>query len=133
MQHTRFTTVSVFAIIGVLTVGIVCSGVFVANCSVREIVPSITNPQEIRAFMATRIEHCGNADIVISLLGYVPNYKVPEVLTWRNVPWAALLPAFVLSEIKSALPMLVVGTAVLALVIGRRKKLGDKQTTEPQS
>jgi len=125
MQHTRFTIVGVFAIIGILIAGIVCSGVFVANCSVREVVPSITNPKEMRAFMATRIEHCGNTDIVISLVGYVPDYKAPEVLTWRNVPWAALLPAFVLSEIKSALPMLVVGTIVLALVIGRRKELGD--------
>jgi len=117
MQHTRFTIVGVFAIIGILIAGIVCSGVFVANSSVGE---------EVRAFMADRIEHCGNTDIVISLVGYVPDYKAPEVLTWRNVPWAALLPAFVLSEIKSALLMLVAGTIVLALVIGRRKKLGDR-------
>ena len=123
MQLTRFTSiVSVLAIIGVLIVGIVCSGVFVANCSVGEIVPSVTNSQEIRALMAIRIEHCGNTDMVIFFLGFAYDDKIPEVLTWRNVPWAALLSAFVLSELKSALPAIVVGSIVLALVITRRKK-----------
>ena len=126
MQHTKFTFIGIFAIIGILTVGIVCSGVFVANCSVGEIVPSITDSKEIRTFMATRIEHCGNTNMVIQFLGYVPNYEAPDVLTWREVPWAALLPAYMLSELKSALPVLVAGTVVLALVIGRRKKLGDR-------
>jgi hypothetical protein len=125
MQHTSFNIICTFAIIGILIVGIVCSGVFVANCSVGENVPSITNPKEVRAFMATQIEHRNNTDMVILFLGHVHDYKVPEVLTWRNVPWAALLPAFVLSELKSALPMLVVGTIALAFMIVRRKKSGE--------
>jgi|GEM_PF-2755558 len=112
MKTWRQYAIANIAVIGLLITGAVCSSIFVAN----------TDSEEVRTFMATRIERCGNADIVISLLGYVHDYKVPEVLTWRSVPWAALLPAFVLSELKTAFPVLAVGLTGLALVMMRRKK-----------
>jgi len=79
----------------------------------------------IRAFMAAQIERCGNTDTVIAFLGYVPDYKAPEVLTWRNVPWAALLPAFMLSELKTAfaigfqiyLPFLVLDMIISSVMV----------------
>ena len=104
--------ISLLAITGLLIAGIICSCIVVVTAK----------PEESRIFMATRIEHCGNTDIVISLLGYVRDYKVPDVLTWRSVPWSALVPAFVLSELKTAFPVLAVGLIGLALVSTRRKK-----------
>jgi hypothetical protein len=79
----------------VFCLGSVCYGVF--------FFAAITYPEEVRGFMATRIENCGNTDIVISFLGHIDEYAVPEVLTWRNVPWKALLPAFMLSELKNSM------------------------------
>jgi len=79
----------------------------------------------IRSFMAAQIERCGNTDTVIALLGYVPDYKAPEVLTWRNIPWAALLPAFMMSELKMAftigfqlyLPFLVLDMIISSVMV----------------
>jgi len=79
----------------------------------------------IRAFMAAQIERCGNTDTVLSFLGYIHDYKAPEVLTWRNVPWAALLPAFMLSELKTAftigfqiyLPFLVLDMIISSVMV----------------
>ena len=56
---------------------------------------------QIRQFMAERIERSDNTDIVISFLQSSPDHDVPEVLTWQHVPWAVLLPAYMLSELKS--------------------------------
>ena len=55
----------------------------------------------IRRFMAERIERYGCRDTVIAFLEHSHDYKAPEVLTWRNVPWSALLPGFALSELKA--------------------------------
>jgi len=79
----------------------------------------------VRAFMAAQIERCGNQDTVISLMGYIHNYQAPEVLTWRNVPWAALLPGFMLSELKTAfaigfqiyLPFLVLDMIISSVMV----------------
>jgi flagellar biosynthetic protein FliP len=80
----------------------------------------------IRTFMAAQIERCGNTDTVISLLGYVPDYKEPaEGPTWRNVPWAALLPGFMLSELKTAfcigfqiyLPFLILDMVISSVMV----------------
>jgi len=79
----------------------------------------------IRSFMAAQIERCGNTDTVIALLGYIHGYKAPEVLTWRNVPWAALLPAFMMSELKTAfvigfqifLPFLVLDMIISSVMV----------------
>ncbi|MDR3182185.1 MAG: flagellar type III secretion system pore protein FliP, partial [Planctomycetaceae bacterium] len=79
----------------------------------------------VRQFMAAQIERCGNTDTVLSMLGYIRDYKAPEVMTWRNVPWAALLPAFMLSELKTAfiigfqiyLPFLVLDMIVASVMV----------------
>ncbi|MDR0327277.1 MAG: flagellar type III secretion system pore protein FliP [Planctomycetaceae bacterium] len=79
----------------------------------------------IRTFMAAQIERTGNTDTVISLLGYIPDYKAPKTMTWRNVPWAALLPGFMLSELKTAfcigfqvyLPFLVLDMIISSVMV----------------
>ena len=79
----------------------------------------------IRQFMVAQIERCGNTDTVISLLGYIHDYKAPEPITWGNVPWAALLPGFMLSELKTAfvigfqvyLPFLVLDMIISSVMV----------------
>ena len=79
----------------------------------------------IRTFMAAQIERCGNTDTVLSFLGYIHEYKAPEHLTWRNVPWPALLPGFMLSELKTAfcigfqiyLPFLVLDMIISSVMV----------------
>ena len=58
-------------------------------------------------------------------LGYIPDYKAPETMTWRNVPWRALLPAFMLSELKTAfligfqiyLPFLILEMVIASVMV----------------
>ena len=80
----------------------------------------------IRTFMAAQIERTGNNDTVIELLGYVPGYKAPPGgPTWRNMPWSALLPGFMLSELKTAfcigfqiyLPFLVLDMIISSVMV----------------
>jgi flagellar biosynthetic protein FliP len=79
----------------------------------------------IRQFMASQIERCGNTDTVLTFLGYIKDYKAPEVMTWRNVPWAALLPGYMLSELKTAfvigfqiyLPFLVLDMVIASVMV----------------
>jgi flagellar biosynthetic protein FliP len=79
----------------------------------------------VRAFMAAQIVRCGNTDTVTSLLGYIHGYKAPETITWGNVPWAALLPGFMLSELKTAfaigfqiyLPFLVLDMIISSVMV----------------
>ena len=79
----------------------------------------------IRTFMAAQIVRCGNQDTVVSLLGYIHEYKAPEHMTWQNVPWAALLPGFMLSELKTAfcigfqiyLPFLVLDMIISSVMV----------------
>ena len=79
----------------------------------------------IRTFMAAQIERCGNSDTALSFLGYIHNYKKPETVTWGNIPWAALLPAFMLSELKTAfaigfqiyLPFLVLDMIISSVMV----------------
>ena len=79
----------------------------------------------IRAFMAAQIERCGNTDTVLTFLGYIHDYKAPQTITWRNIPWAALLPGFMLSELKTAfcigfqiyLPFLVLDMIISSVMV----------------
>jgi len=79
----------------------------------------------IRTFMAAQIERCGNQDTVLSFLGYIHEYKAPKDVTWRNIPWAALLPGFMLSELKTAfcigfqiyLPFLVIDMIIASVMV----------------
>ena len=105
-----------------LILGIICSTIIAVNWAVGKMAcPRSELP--IRQFMAERIEYSGNADTVVILLGYMPNYVAPEHLTWRNVPWAVLLPSYVLSELKSAFPLAVIalGFVGIALVMTRNR------------
>ncbi|MBI3469071.1 MAG: flagellar type III secretion system pore protein FliP [Planctomycetes bacterium] len=54
----------------------------------------------IRLFMSRQIERTGNSDDVWLFLQYVPGAPEPE--RYEDVPLQALLPAFMLSELKTA-------------------------------
>lgn len=54
----------------------------------------------LRRFMAMQIERTGNSDDVWLFMNYLPNEPTPS--TYDDVPLAALLPAFMLSELKTA-------------------------------
>ncbi|MBX3414593.1 MAG: flagellar type III secretion system pore protein FliP [Pirellulales bacterium] len=56
--------------------------------------------QPLRRFMAMQIERTGNSDDVWLFMNYLPNEPTPA--TYDDVPLAALLPAFMLSELKTA-------------------------------
>jgi len=54
----------------------------------------------IRRFMSAQIERTQNTDDVWLFMGYVPNHAAPK--SYDDVPLQALLPAFMLSELKTA-------------------------------
>jgi len=109
-------------LLSALILGIICTAALAANWFVGKMAcPQTELP--IRQFMAERIERSGNTGIVISFLMYMPNYNAPEVLTWRNVPWSALLPSYMLSELNAAFPfgVIALGAVGLVLVTTRRR------------
>ncbi len=77
----------------------------------------------VRRFMSLQIEHAGNRDDVWLFLRYLPDAKTPT--DYDEVPLAALLPAFMLSELKTAfligfqifLPFLVIDVIVAAVMV----------------
>jgi flagellar biosynthetic protein FliP len=77
----------------------------------------------IRRFMSLQIERAGNSDDVWLFLRYVPNASTPK--DYDDVPIAALLPAFMLSELKTAfligfkiyLPFLIIDMVVAAVTV----------------
>ena len=77
----------------------------------------------VRRFMSQQIERCGNSDDVWLFLEYLPNTPTPT--SYDDVPLQALLPAFMLSELKTAfligfqvyLPFLVLDL-VISSVLG---------------
>lgn len=79
----------------------------------------------IRQFMAEQIMRCGNTDDVLIFLQYIKDYKAPETMTWRTIPWRALLPAFMLSELKTSfligfniyLPFLVLDMVISSVMV----------------
>lgn len=56
--------------------------------------------QPVRRFMSMQIEATGNQDDIWLFLKYVPHSSEPQ--TYDDVPLSALLPAFMLSELKTA-------------------------------
>lgn len=56
--------------------------------------------QPVRQFMSQQIEETGNQEDVWLFMQYMPTSTQPE--TYDDVPLAALLPAFMLSELKTA-------------------------------
>lgn len=77
----------------------------------------------IRQFMAMQIDRCGNGEDVWLFLDHTPGAAEPE--DYDDVPLTALLPAFMLSELKTAfligfqiyLPFLVLDMVVSAVLI----------------
>ena len=87
---------------GIICLGIICFTVLAANWVFGKMKCGHVELQ-IRQFVAERIEHNGDSDIVLRLLKKVPDYCATEVVSWQNVPWAALLPGYVLSEFSTTL------------------------------
>jgi flagellar biosynthetic protein FliP len=79
----------------------------------------------IRKFMAEQIMRCHNTDDVKVFLRYIDNYTAPDEMTWKDIPWRALLPAFMLSELKTAfmigfqiyLPFLVLDMVIASVMV----------------
>ena len=82
-----------------------------------------TGKKPIRGFMIRQIEATGNTDDVYLFLGDDAGKK--EDLTWKEVPTQALIPAFVVSELKTAfligfrifLPFLVIDMLVASVLL----------------
>ena len=77
----------------------------------------------VRRFMAMQIERTGNTDDVHLFLDYLPKQSTPA--DYNDVPLAALLPAFMLSELKTAfligfqiyLPFLIIDMVVAGVMV----------------
>jgi len=77
----------------------------------------------IRKFMCSQIEKTGNEDDIWLFMEYIKD--VPPPATWQDVPWRALLPAFMLSELKTAfligfmifLPFLVLDMVIASVMV----------------
>ena len=77
----------------------------------------------MRQFMSAQIERTGNSDDVWLFLRYTPNAPTPQ--SYDEVPLTALLPAFMLSELKTAfligfqiyLPFLILDMVVSSVMI----------------
>jgi len=76
----------------------------------------------VRLFMSLQIERCGNTDDVWLFMEYAPDAPTPE--SYDDVPWRVLLPAFMLSELKTAfligfqiyLPFVIVDMVVASVM-----------------
>jgi len=81
----------------------------------------------IRRFMVLQIERCGNADDVYLFMSYLPDAPEPdeEGIDADDVPLRVLLPAFMLSELKTAfligfqiyLPFLIVDMVIASVTV----------------
>ena len=77
----------------------------------------------VRRFMSLQIERTGNHDAVWLFLSYLPKGPTPE--TYDDVPLTALVPAFVLSELKTAfligfqiyLPFVIIDLVVSSITV----------------
>lgn len=77
----------------------------------------------IRRFMSEQIERTGNRDDVWLLLSYAPDQPTPT--TYDDVPLEVLLPAFMMSELKTAfligfqiyLPFLIIDMVVASVMV----------------
>jgi flagellar biosynthesis protein FliP len=77
----------------------------------------------LRGFMSRQIERCGNSDDIWLFMEYAAPQTRPE--TYDDVPLSALLPAYLLSELKTAfligfqifLPFLIIDMVVSSVLI----------------
>ena len=78
--------------------------------------------EPLNVFMSRQIEKSGNSEDVWLFLEYLPQDKQPE--SYREVPFEALMPAFLLSELKTAfligfqiyLPFLIIDLVVATIL-----------------
>ena len=78
--------------------------------------------EPLNVFMSQQIEKSGNSEDVWLFLEYLPQDKQPE--SYREVPFEALMPAFLLSELKTAfligfqiyLPFLIIDLVVATIL-----------------
>jgi flagellar biosynthetic protein FliP len=81
--------------------------------------------QPIRRFMSAQIDHCNNGADVWMFYKYLPS-GATEPKSYDDVPLAALLPAFMISELKTAfligfqiyLPFVILDLVVASVTIG---------------
>jgi flagellar biosynthesis protein FliP len=79
----------------------------------------------IRQFMSMQIEHAGNSDDVHLFLEYIHRDSSTPPASYDDVPLSALLPAFMLSELKVAfsigfqiyLPFLIVDMVIASIMV----------------
>lgn len=82
----------------------------------------------VRRFMSMQIERCGNSDDVWLFMSYLPESEQPtddQNMKYEDVPLQVLLPAFMLSELKTAfligfqiyLPFLILDMVVAAVMV----------------
>lgn len=77
----------------------------------------------VRQFMSAQIERTGNSDDIWLFLRYVPDAPTPQ--SYDEVPLTALLPAFMLSELKTSfligfqiyLPFLILDVVVSSVMV----------------
>ena len=77
----------------------------------------------IRLFMVTQIENTGNTDDIWLFMQYIDD--VPEPQNYDEVPWRALLPAYMISELKTAfligfqiyLPFLILDMVIASVMV----------------
>ncbi|MDO5554546.1 MAG: flagellar type III secretion system pore protein FliP [Planctomycetia bacterium] len=77
----------------------------------------------VRTFMIKQLERTDNMDTLWMFMRYTPEAKTPEF--YDEVPWTALLPAFMVSELKTAfligfqlfLPFLIIDLVVSAVLV----------------
>lgn len=77
----------------------------------------------VRRFMYMQIQRTGNSDDIYLFLDYLPGEKDPE--SYEDVPTVALLPAFMLSELKTSfligfqiyLPFLIIDMVVASVMV----------------
>ena len=79
----------------------------------------------VRRFMSMQIEKTGNSDDVRLFLDYLPHGDSKAYQFYEDVPLAALLPAFMLSELKTAfligfqiyLPFLILDMVIASVLV----------------
>ncbi|MDR1494079.1 MAG: flagellar type III secretion system pore protein FliP [Planctomycetaceae bacterium] len=77
----------------------------------------------IRRFMICQIAQTGNTDDIWMFMQYIRD--VPEPNSWEEIPWRALLPAFMISELKTAfligfqifLPFLILDMVIASVMV----------------
>ena len=77
----------------------------------------------IRKFMYDQIDKCGNHEDIYMFMKYVKDVPSPKYI--KDIPWRALLPAFMLSELKTAfligfmifLPFLILDMVIASVMV----------------